>query len=165
MEGFYSIHCESILQNMEVMLGALASSMYEATLKNGFADDDAPLRSALNSIYSGGEESAPVTDPSFWARMRLEVMAPLEGLVQRDAEEGGGAADSTEMQLAVETAEALATRACAHVRCTTIQAFCEASSPRGKRCGKCERVRYCSRACQVADWPAHKLACRGKLAG
>jgi zinc finger MYND domain-containing protein 10 len=28
-----------------------------------------------------------------------------------------------------------------------------------KRCSKCKSVWYCSRECQVADWPVHKEAC------
>ena len=32
-----------------------------------------------------------------------------------------------------------------------------------KRCNDCRTVRYCSRECQVAHWPEHKLECK-KLA-
>ena len=28
------------------------------------------------------------------------------------------------------------------------------------KCARCERVRYCSRACQKADWTVHKLMCK-----
>uniref|UniRef100_A0A1Q3FT13 Putative zinc finger mynd domain-containing protein 10 n=1 Tax=Culex tarsalis TaxID=7177 RepID=A0A1Q3FT13_CULTA len=31
--------------------------------------------------------------------------------------------------------------------------------PAEKRCSKCESVFYCSRECQVADWPRHKELC------
>ena len=31
-----------------------------------------------------------------------------------------------------------------------------------KVCGKCKAVRYCSRQCQVSDWPKHKSVCRAK---
>jgi hypothetical protein len=29
-----------------------------------------------------------------------------------------------------------------------------------KKCAACKTVLYCGRACQVADWPAHKAACK-----
>lgn len=30
------------------------------------------------------------------------------------------------------------------------------------KCGRCKRVHYCSRECQQADWPMHKLVCKKK---
>jgi hypothetical protein len=32
--------------------------------------------------------------------------------------------------------------------------------PAFAHCGRCGGVRYCSRACQVADWPRHKPGCK-----
>jgi hypothetical protein len=29
-----------------------------------------------------------------------------------------------------------------------------------KRCAACSTVVYCGKACQTADWPAHKAACK-----
>ena len=31
-----------------------------------------------------------------------------------------------------------------------------------KRCSKCKSIWYCSRECQVGDWPNHKKACNQK---
>ena len=31
--------------------------------------------------------------------------------------------------------------------------------PAGMKCSRCRAVRYCCRACQTSDWPAHKAAC------
>ena len=116
----------------------------------------AEFRTTLESIYGGGE-----TSPSFWLRLRLEVVEPLEGLVQKQAEheEAEGSA-AKQLALAVDVAQALATRPCAHVRCTTLLGASEADEPRGKLCSGCRAVRYCGAACQKADWRAHKAACR-----
>ena len=76
----------------------------------------------------------------------------LEG--KATAAEGDAAPQA---QLAVDTAEALATLPCAHVRCTT--GAREADVPRGKLCGGCKLVPYCGVACQRADWRAHKAGC------
>ncbi|KAI1840214.1 hypothetical protein JX266_013581 [Neoarthrinium moseri] len=32
--------------------------------------------------------------------------------------------------------------------------------PGQKKCGKCNQAAYCSRECQVADWPQHKALCK-----
>lgn len=32
-------------------------------------------------------------------------------------------------------------------------------NPDSQLCDRCRSVRYCSKACQVADWPVHKLLC------
>ena len=87
-----------------------------------------------------------------WERLRAEVAAPLEKEPEADA--------AKEAQLAVEVADVLAAWPCAYVCCTRIAGASEADTPRGKRCAACETVRYCCRACQVLDWPSHKLACR-----
>ena len=34
------------------------------------------------------------------------------------------------------------------------------TTKRGARCGSCNAVVYCSRACQKADWSQHKLVCQ-----
>jgi ankyrin repeat protein len=38
-------------------------------------------------------------------------------------------------------------------------AFCGCSTKRLSKCGKCEKVRYCSRDCQVKDHKNHKKEC------
>lgn len=42
----------------------------------------------------------------------------------------------------------------AHKQCT----MC--GKPASEMCKQCRSSHYCSRACQVADWPTHKLLCR-----
>ena len=89
----------------------------------------------------------------------MVVVEPIVlSLEEKAAEEEGDAARRA--QLAVDVAEALGTRPCAHVCCTTIAGAREADAPRGKLCSGCRVVRYCGPACQKADWPAHKAACR-----
>jgi hypothetical protein len=36
---------------------------------------------------------------------------------------------------------------------------CGGTRDEPKWCGRCKTTCYCSKACQVADWPAHKLIC------
>ena len=35
----------------------------------------------------------------------------------------------------------------------------ETANARHNKCGKCSKVKYCSRECQIADWPRHKPTC------
>jgi hypothetical protein len=46
---------------------------------------------------------------------------------------------------------------------TDVCAFCEESPERAvmkrSRCGACKKVMYCSRSCQKAHWPVHKVVC------
>ena len=145
------------VQEMKGVLNAIARSMHKAILGSPFGADFASI---LASIYPAGGSlsSAALADPTFWRRLRVEVVEPLEGLGQAQAEEA--AAGASEAQAAVDMAEALATRPCAHVRCTTLLGASEADAPRGKLCSGCRRVRYCGAACQKADWRAHRTACR-----
>ncbi|CAI5991387.1 unnamed protein product [Closterium sp. NIES-64] len=41
----------------------------------------------------------------------------------------------------------------------------EGGSVKLRRCGGCGKVAYCSRECQKAHWPSHKLACPGRSSG
>ena len=40
---------------------------------------------------------------------------------------------------------------------------CSKSLQRLQYCGKCSIVTYCSKECQRADWPTHKLVCTPQL--
>lgn len=40
--------------------------------------------------------------------------------------------------------------------------ICGCGKPAHKLCGGCEVVRYCSRECQVLDWPQHKKICKAR---
>lgn len=41
--------------------------------------------------------------------------------------------------------------------------FC--SKPASKRCGKCQRAKYCSVQCQQTAWPIHRVACGNTVKG
>ena len=105
------------------------------------------------------EDGSSLRSPALWQRVRVEVLEPLalELEAKAAAEEGDAARQA---QLAVDVAQALAMRRCAHPCCTTIVGAREADAPHGKLCSGCRGVRYCGPACQKADWPAHKAACR-----
>ena len=103
-------------------------------------------------------------EPEYWRRLQAEVIQPLaELLANSAAAEGTGGQSQLVLQRAVAAAQALATRKCAHPRCTTVIGPSEAAMHRGKLCSGCRLVCYCGVACQKADWRAHKAACRELL--
>lgn len=64
-----------------------------------------------------------------------------------------------ELEMAREVLAALGTRGCAHLACTALGGASEEAA-RGRKCGGCRAVRYCSEACSKADWRAHRRACK-----
>ncbi len=96
-----------------------------------------------------------------------ELLPPLLKRLLPPAEAAGQEAAYTPVPpaAAVLQAQALAQRPCAYLLCSSLADCSEGEpAPRGKRCSRCCMARYCSRACQVADWPAHRPACRGLAA-
>ena len=109
--------------------------------------------------YLAPLEPATLCTLAFWERLQAEVVEPVVAdLEAKDAAAEGDAA--LQAQLGVDITKALATRPCAHPCCTTIVGPREADTPRGQQCSGCQRSRYCGPACQKADWPAHRAACR-----
>lgn len=147
------------LQRVKTLLLQHLQLVQEAVLAAGLEAQQSALsqlRSAFQSLLSSGAAAADalaVSRASFWRRLRAEVLEPLALALE-------GQPGEDELQSAVEAAEALATRNCGHVGCASILGASEADAPRGKRCAACRLVRYCSVACQAADWPGHKAACR-----
>ena len=101
----------------------------------------------------------PLETAGYWRELRAAVTEPLTAALAGQAATAEGDA-ATQAQLAVDVAQALATRPCGHVGCMRIVGVSELAMRRGKRCSGCHLLRYCGRACQAADWPAHKAACR-----
>lgn len=100
-----------------------------------------------------------VCSSSFWEREVAGALLPaLERLtagIQAPAtceqrEEKAGAL--------LRAAQARAAGACAHPGCTTLRGASEGRL-RGRRCGGCGAVRYCSQQCARADWPQHCQLC------
>lgn len=74
----------------------------------------------------------------------------------RAVEEEGGR--DSQRWVATRTELALQCRACAHLGCTSLRGASEARQ-RGRRCGGCRAVRYCSPECAAADWSKHAQVC------
>lgn len=67
--------------------------------------------------------------------------------------------DPTDESALAELELALGQLQCANLRCPNV-AGCSEAEQQGKRCARCGMVRYCSAACQRADWKRHKRACK-----
>ena len=50
--------------------------------------------------------------------------------------------------------EAIGLRSCAHCSAREVHVA------QFKRCGACRGIVFCSKDCQLANWPAHKAACK-----
>ena len=137
--------------DLGVVLRNIVSIIAEAVRAHNATE----LQSALQRLRLG-DGSPPLGSRAFWQCLQTEVTEPLAAALAK----AGELSPAEQARLAVEAAEALATRACAHPCCTTIVGASEAAAPRGKLCSGCRLVRYCGPRCQKADWPAHKAACR-----
>lgn len=96
-------------------------------------------------------------DPCVASEEIMQMLGKVAAAAAAEQQHGGAA--GRQARLAVEAREALATRACAHPRCTTLAGTSEAGV-KGKKCAKCQVARYCGAACQAADWRSHQPACR-----
>lgn len=139
-------------------LGLLLSNILIVTEVAVAASTSAEFQSALESLRRPGDElmTQLLRSPDFWRRLQTEVAEPLAAYAMAASDQDPAQAAA----LALEVAEALATRRCAHPCCVTIVGAREAAAPRGKLCSGCRLVRYCGPRCQKADWLAHRAACR-----
>ena len=129
---------------------------------------DAPARADLQQRLA--ELEAAREEEMRGARTLVIKLTPEEaasmGFTSAAAESGSGcssqrrqAATPEAQQLAVRCAQALGLLKCANPRCASLAGASEAAS-RGRKCGGCHAVRYCSEACSKADWRQHRVACR-----
>ena len=114
---------------------------------------------ALFEAHHPEGEVHDIAIPAYWQRLQAEVIQPLSELAAAAEIDARPEIEAWQVQIAVEVAEALATRPCAHAGCTRVGGPSEAALSQGKRCSACRLMRYCGAACQKADWRAHKAAC------
>jgi hypothetical protein len=102
-------------------------------------------------------ETESQADRAAQLRRLLPPAAEVAALLQRYFE-----LPEQEAARALELAEAMGGRSCANLWCANLTV--EGREAEGKptqKCGQCRSVRYCSRACSVADWRAgHKRVCK-----
>ncbi|CAI5972588.1 unnamed protein product [Closterium sp. NIES-64] len=97
-------------------------------------------------------------------RMR-RVMAEEEVKKRRHAQAGGaageGASGSSSSGSSKGMGKGKRPRGCASPRCSKV----EGAGVQLKLCSRCGKAAYCSRECQKAHWPSHKLTCQPKAKG
>lgn len=128
-------------------------------------NDLIPRVGAVIAIILGEMEGmlAPVL-----ARADAEGLGVLCGLIDsleledetakalRKLEALAAAADPKDKTVALERARTLSALNCAYLGCGNVHIQSNIS----KKCSACACVSYCTRDCQVADWKAHRVACR-----
>jgi len=91
------------------------------------------------------------------AELLAETKLPL--LIEAANRAGECAGTAAHLERCIARAQVLATRACANLGCLSMPLKAD-SNGKSKLCSACMTVRYCSTACQKADWKGHKIACR-----
>ena len=112
---------------------------------------------------------AQLCSKHFWAHTVEQGLLPtlldLAGLAEDLWQALQGMQEEARQQLQAQKditfANALAIhtiRPCANLLCTNVQG-CSEGWLRGRRCGGCKVVRYCSRECQLQHWSQHGPVC------
>ncbi|GAB4823491.1 hypothetical protein N2152v2_010537 [Parachlorella kessleri] len=94
--------------------------------------------------------------PKFWELQVKQELLPALVTLALAAAAKRPSWDELSQELA--TLRALATRVCASPNCCNIHG-CSEGRLRSRRCSECGIARYCCRACQVADFWAHRKVC------
>ncbi|CAI5496552.1 unnamed protein product [Closterium sp. Naga37s-1] len=106
------------------------------------ASPAAPSTSAAPATPAGHSSPAPSSTPPAPPAVATSCTAPVS------VTGGSGSA-------------ACGRRVCGAARCGTV----EGGGVKLKNCSGCGKVAYCSRECQKAHWPSHKLTCPGRTSG
>ncbi|CAI7799499.1 unnamed protein product, partial [Closterium sp. NIES-53] len=106
------------------------------------ASPAAPSTSAAPATPAGHSSPAPSSTPPAPPAVATPCTAPVS------VTGGSGSA-------------ACGRRVCGAARCGTV----EGGGVKLKNCSGCGKVAYCSRECQKAHWPSHKLTCPGRTSG
>lgn len=94
-----------------------------------------------------------------WAQtVRRQLLPPVLALAERAGEEQEAAGAQAAAATSAALCDALELRACANPGCTNVQG-CSEGRLRGRRCGGCGSLRFCSEACLQQHWPEHAAAC------
>lgn len=104
-------------------------------------------------------EGLPAMQPAAVIGVAAEALERLQSLAaecQGQVEEHGLELEPRQALLHVELLRCSA--GCGHAGCTNCWGASEASF-RGRRCGGCRRMRYCSEECAAVDWERHRPLC------
>ena len=108
---------------------------------------------ALGRHLSKVQDSRQVGSGEFWEKDVRQILLPV--IEEVSAQLVG----EVEVQERLIQEACLATLPCGNPLCTNMSG-CSEGRLRGRRCGGCRAVRYCSRECQGEAWSAHSLVCK-----
>ena len=138
--------------------GRILHAVEHTTLQHLTAERYAEIEVVANQLQRAMQQQQPAAVPDLMrrhkqllARLAAAQLAEQPLVPPPNSPEG--------QQLALDVAAALATRGCAYVGCHNMAGASEVAA-KGRKCGGCKAVRYCSEECSKADWRRHRPACR-----
>ncbi|GAB4815516.1 hypothetical protein N2152v2_002562 [Parachlorella kessleri] len=147
-------------------LQALLLAVTEHLMANPGTLDPAPLASYRALV--GQATKAQLRSRRFWElsveQGLLPVLLSTAAALEAAREAQCSSQGSLEQRLGQEkeqelvNARMVALRPCANLLCTNMRG-CSEGRLRGRRCGGCGVVRYCSRECQRQHWVQHGQVC------